>query len=139
MNLIRISRMTSQANRLIHRFISTSKKNQEICVTDAEISQQEPPKRNWQSYGFEKDDETADLNAMHSTAFFSVTLCLVGGAFIFAYMPDYNYKGWGEREAFLELRRREEQGLPLIDPNYIDPSLINLPSDEELGDTEIVI
>lgn len=76
---------------------------------------------------------------MHSTAFFSITLCLVGGAFIFAYMPDYNYKSWAEREAFLELRRREEQGLPLIDPNYIDINSINLPSDEELGDTEIVI
>jgi NADH dehydrogenase (ubiquinone) 1 beta subcomplex subunit 11 len=31
------------------------------------------------------------------------------------------------------------QGLPLIDRNLIDPSKINLPSDEELGDAEIVI
>lgn len=76
---------------------------------------------------------------MHSTGFFSITLCLVGGAFMFAYMPDYNYKNWAEREAFLELRRREENGLPLIDPNYINPDLINLPSEEELGDIEIVI
>lgn len=97
------------------------------------------PKRNWQSYGFETDDETADLNAMHSTAFFSITLCIVGGMFIFAYMPDYNYKNWSEREAFLELRRREENGLPLIDPNYIPLHLVKLPSEEELGDTEIVI
>lgn len=97
------------------------------------------PKRNWQSYGFEKDDETADLNAMHSTGFFSVTLCIVGGMFIFAYMPDYNFKNWAEREAFLELRRREENGLPLIDPNYIPLHLMKLPSEEELGDIEIVI
>lgn len=97
------------------------------------------PKRNWQSYGFENNDETADLNAMHATGFFSITLCIVGGMFMFAYMPDYNYKGWAEREAFLELRRREEQGLPLIDPNYIPTSLIQLPSEDELGDTEIVV
>lgn len=76
---------------------------------------------------------------MHATGFFSITLCIVGGIFMFAYMPDYNYKNWAEREAFLELRRREDQGLPLIDPNYIQPSLIQLPSEEELGDTEIVI
>lgn len=76
---------------------------------------------------------------MHSTAFFSITLCIVGGIFIFAYVPDYNNKNWAEREAFLELRRREDQGLPLIDPNYIHPSLIKLPSEEELGDIEIVI
>jgi len=76
---------------------------------------------------------------MHATGFFSITLCIVGGAFMFAYMPEYNYKNWAEREAFLELRRREDQGLPLIDPNYIQPSLMILPSEEELGDTEIVI
>lgn len=76
---------------------------------------------------------------MHSTGFFSITLCIVGGMFIFAYMPDYNFKNWAEREAFLELRRREENGLPLIDPNYIPLHLMKLPSEEELGDTEIVI
>lgn len=41
-NLIRVPRMSTQASRLVHRFISTSKKNQEVCVTDADITQQEP-------------------------------------------------------------------------------------------------
>lgn len=58
---------------------------------------------------------------------------------MFAYMPDYNYKNWAEREAFLELRRREDLGLPLIDPNYIPLDSIKLPSEEDLGDIEIVI
>jgi NADH dehydrogenase (ubiquinone) 1 beta subcomplex subunit 11 len=76
---------------------------------------------------------------MHATGFFSITLCIVGGIFMFAYMPDYNNKNWAERQAFLELRRREDQGLPLIDPNYIQPELMNLPSEEDLDDLEIVI
>lgn len=46
---------------------------------------------------------------------------------------------WGTREAFLELERREREGLPLVNPNYIDPSQMELPSDEELGDTEIIV
>lgn len=46
---------------------------------------------------------------------------------------------WYQREAFLELRRREAAGLPLIDGNLVEPSKITLPSDEELGNTEIVI
>lgn len=46
---------------------------------------------------------------------------------------------WAQREAYLELARREAAGLPLVDPNLIDPSKIELPTDEELGDTEIII
>ena len=47
--------------------------------------------------------------------------------------------GWEKREAFLELARREKHGLPLIDINLVDPSKIHLPSDEELGDFDIIV
>lgn len=49
------------------------------------------------------------------------------------------FRDWAHREAFLELERRERLGLPLVDPEYaqIDPS--DLPSDEEIGDVEIII
>nr|CAD7568712.1 unnamed protein product [Timema californicum] len=76
---------------------------------------------------------------MHATFFFSVTCCLVFGSFIFAYVPDFQLRDWAQREAFLELRRREHLGLPPIDKNLIDPEKIVLPTDEELGDTEIII
>lgn len=46
---------------------------------------------------------------------------------------------WAQREAFLQLRKREAEGLPLIDPNLVDAEKIELPSDEELGNTEIII
>jgi hypothetical protein len=48
---------------------------------------------------------------------------------------------WHRREAFLELARREQLGLPLVDRNLVDPDKVmkQLLSDEELGDTDIII
>lgn len=37
----------------------------------------------------------------------------------------------------MELDRRERLGLPLIDPNLVDPAKIDLPTDEELGDYKV--
>ena len=48
-------------------------------------------------------------------------------------------RAWEKREALLEIARREQLGLPLIDPNFVDPSKIHLPTDEELGDFDIII
>ena len=48
-------------------------------------------------------------------------------------------KDWAHREAYLIIREREAQGLPLIDPNYVDPSKMHVPSEEELGDFDIII
>jgi len=46
---------------------------------------------------------------------------------------------WRTREAFLELERREKEGLPLVDPDYISSDSMVLPSDEELGDVEVIV
>ena len=51
----------------------------------------------------------------------------------------FRLKLWAQREAFLELERREREGLPLIDPNLINPAKMKLPSKEEIGDQEIII
>jgi NADH dehydrogenase (ubiquinone) 1 beta subcomplex subunit 11 len=99
----------------------------------------DPQEKNWVSWGWDEHDRKADETWMRSTFFFSVTLCLVGVSFLLAYAPDNMKRDWAQREGFLELRRREAAGLLPIDPNYVDPSKINLPSDEELGDTEIII
>ena len=48
-------------------------------------------------------------------------------------------RDWAQREAFLELRRREALGLPAIDPDLIPLDKIELPDDEELGNREIII
>lgn len=96
-------------------------------------------KRKWVSYGFDKTDEALDRHSMHQIMFVGITLVMVLGGTVMAYTPDPVGKDWAQREAYLRLRYREENGLPLIDPNLIDPAKITLPSDEELGDTEIII
>lgn len=58
---------------------------------------------------------------------------------IFYQLSHCSNNDWNQREAYLELRRREAAGLPLIDSNLVDPSKFSLPSDEELGDMEIII
>lgn len=96
-------------------------------------------KRKWISYGFSKEDEALDRHALHLTMFVLVSIVIVLGSTVFAYLPDVRGRDWAQREAYLRLRYREENGLPLIDRNLIDPSKIILPTDEELGDTEIII
>lgn len=126
------------------RMISTSKKNSETVglaepTGKTETESTTVSKKNWVSYGFDFKREEDDTNSMHSSFFFSITLCIVFGGFVFTYFPDVMLRDWAQREAYLELRRRESQGLPLIDRNLIEPSKIALPSDEELGETEIII
>ncbi|XP_076069487.1 NADH dehydrogenase [ubiquinone] 1 beta subcomplex subunit NP15.6 [Oratosquilla oratoria] len=126
--------------------ISTSKKNKDtITVTEPLIKESEAKTeavaetKNWVSWGFSIRSEEEDNSMMHLMFFFTVTVCLVGGGFILAYMPDYRMRDWAQREGFLELRRREAEGLPLIDPNLINPENFELPDDEEIGDVEIII
>lgn len=124
------------------RTISTSKKNSDT-ITHAEsvspLTSEKTKTKNWVSFGFYTNDETSDRQTTHSVFFASVTLCMVIGGFVWAYMPDYQLRDWAQREGYLELRRREKLGLPLVDPNLVDPKCFILPDDEELGETEIII
>lgn len=97
------------------------------------------PKKTWVWYGFDDTSKYADRHFMHVTYFLSVSLALMGVSFIFAYFPDNSYKDWAQREAYLLLRERESKGLPPIDVNVCDPAKIKLPTDEELGDTDVII
>lgn len=93
----------------------------------------------WVSWGGSEESKWWDRFYIHSTMFFSITLCLVLGGTTLAYLPDPRLYEWSQREAYLQLRHREANGLPPIDRNLIDPAIIQLPTDEELGDTEIII
>ncbi|CAH1282654.1 unnamed protein product [Diabrotica balteata] len=136
----RIQMMRRVLPIVARRFVSTSKKNNVTAeVVDSAKSKAKASEQSWISYGYEYTSKKDDRNAMHSIMFASVTLCIVLGSFFFAYMPDFSLRDWAQREAFLELRRREEQGLPPVDANFIDPSKITLPSDEELEGVEIII
>jgi NADH dehydrogenase (ubiquinone) 1 beta subcomplex subunit 11 len=46
---------------------------------------------------------------------------------------------WVVREAFLELDRREREGLPLISPDYVDPSKVDLPEMDDVCECDIII
>ncbi|XP_067930398.1 NADH dehydrogenase [ubiquinone] 1 beta subcomplex subunit 11, mitochondrial-like [Watersipora subatra] len=96
---------------------------------------------NYHWHGYDPFNREEDTLWHHHTMFTFVSLCFVGGAFIFAYQPDPKLASWRQREAYLELARREQHGLPLIDPNLVPPEkmLAHLPQDEELGDTEIIV
>lgn len=118
------------------RNITTSKKNSDSATTTCDTSSGD---KNWVSYGFDYNSKEEDTNVHNASFFFSVTLCLVFGGFAWAYAPDVHMRDWTQREAFLELRRREKAGLPPIDPNYVDPNTVNLPSESELSDVEIII
>lgn len=135
--------ITSQQSKALIRTISTSGKKRETATIAEPVekckSESVAVKKNWVSYGFDFKNETDDINAMNATFFFSVTLCLVIGGFLWAYLPDYGMRDWSQREGYLVLRRREQQGLAAIDANLISAEKIVLPTDEELGDLDIVI
>jgi NADH dehydrogenase (ubiquinone) 1 beta subcomplex subunit 11 len=152
MSLItRLNRLTVLRNILASaqspaRCISTSPKksdtatiSQEKTETVSGTEQFAAKTKNWVYWGFDTKDQANDENTMKASFFFSVTLCLVWGSFVYFYQPDPLLRDWSQREAYLELRRREAAGLDPIDANYVDPASIELPSDEDLGNTEIII
>ena len=66
---------------------------------------------------------------------------LLANLFTYVFSHMFRLQHWKLREAYLELARRESNGLPLIDPNLVPPEKMikYLPSDEELGDTEVIV
>lgn len=144
-NRLAVLRGMLASTRTPIRCISTSPKKSEtatISTTEKSTetaSQTETKNKNWVYWGWDTTDKTKDDNAMKSSFFFSVTLCLVGGCFVYSYQPDFLMRDWAQREGYLELRRREAAGKDPISPDYVDVNSIVLPSDEELGNTEIII
>jgi len=128
-------------------FISTSKKDRETITPQITTTAQETKseaasgtkKKTWQSLGYDWNDQDTDQNYANGIFFYTVTLGLVCSGFIIAYWPDHQLRNWSQREAHIELARREALGLPHIDPNYVPPESVYLPSEEELGDFEIII
>lgn len=146
---MRCGRLVRQFQNPI-RLVSTSSKKNDTSVakpissqvseevTDFSIEAVKKSK-NWVSYGFSIDDKEEDRQYTRGTYFFGVTLATVGTIFCWAYLPDRQFLEWSQREAFIVLREREAAGLEPISPDYIDASKMVLPSDEELGDAEIII
>lgn len=142
--LLRLVRSHRIKNRLMFLKPNEIKIYNRIYRSDLPIQKTEKEdlyeiKNAWGSYGFDHENKEADRQAMHITFFTCISVVLVFGTLIIAYAPDPLLKDWAQREAYLQLRYREENGLPLIDPNLIDPSKFTLPSEEEIVDVEIII
>jgi NADH dehydrogenase (ubiquinone) 1 beta subcomplex subunit 11 len=135
-------------------FISTSEKSKVVTTVDkiagnpaaggksAAVQKEESleeKEENWISFGYNLVDRDEDEWAHHLIMFCSITVLLCWGTFFFAYYPDFKNQAWAQREAYLELERRERCGLPLIDPDMLEAGKIDLPSEEELADFDIVI
>lgn len=126
---------------LFTRSIQTSPKNRETASIAAApaTEKHETNSKNWVSYGFDSRSESNDKNTMKASFFFSVTLCIVFGTFVWSYLPDPRLRDWAQREAYLELRRREHDKVDLISANYVNPKNIKLPSDQQLEGQDIII
>jgi len=144
-----ISGLRHNFNKTVLASISTSKKNTDSVTINEKytsVSQKDnvpihERDENWVSYGYDLVDKENDSWMHHSFMFLGITLLLGGSVFILAYLPDVRAMDWHRREAFLELSRREQLGLPLVDRNLVDPEKVmaQLPSDEDLGDADIII
>lgn len=140
-NLLKVNRTA------LHRCISTSKKNKDGHVTLTPESLKTPipdfskPHENktWISYGFSTTDKIFDRQKFHLGMFSCFTVFICFGFFFFAYAPDTGHIEWSHREGYIVLRERELAGKNPIDPWYVDPATVELPTDEELGDTEIIL
>jgi NADH dehydrogenase (ubiquinone) 1 beta subcomplex subunit 11 len=127
--------------------ISTSKKQDDAATAAGKLHHPvskplenlEEKEENWISYGYDLVDRDTDEWSHHLLMFTAITVMICFTSLFIGYYPDFKGHAWAQREAYLELARREKEGLPLIDPNLIDPAKINLPSDKELADFEIVI
>lgn len=141
-SLMKISRVPLVIQRCVlnrvynlNRSISTSE-NKTSSVTTTEDSKKD---KNWVSYGFHYTDQKEDTNVHNASFFFSITLVIMFGGFIWAYAPDGHLRDWAQREAFLELRRREKAGLLPIDPNYVNPKSVQMPTEDEICEVGIII
>lgn len=132
------------------RMVSTSPKKNETSVakplssqateevTDFTVETAKKSK-NWVSYGFSRTDKEEDRQITRATWFMGVSVAMGLTIFMWSYLPDRQYTEWAHREAYIVLRNREAAGLEPISADYIDPSTLVLPSDDELGNTEIII
>lgn len=132
------------------RLVSTSPKKNETSIAKPLSSQAneevtdfsiEAVKKseNWVSYGFSVTDKEEDRRETRAMFFMGVSVAICGTIFAWSYLPDPQLQEWAQREAYIVLRDREAAGLEPISADYVDPSQMELPSDEELGQREIIV
>ncbi|XP_062611556.1 NADH dehydrogenase [ubiquinone] 1 beta subcomplex subunit 11, mitochondrial-like [Saccostrea cucullata] len=160
----RLHQQLNGAKRFIQRHsvrcVSTSDKKESISFTPADIADETKRKelhkrleehfkddnldspKNRIYYGFEENNAEVDKFHYHSSWLFWFVCPLALGIAVFNFaLNDAGLQSWYVREARLLIEERESKGLPHIDKNFIDPSKIVLPSEEEIEalDIDIVV
>ncbi|CAF1179240.1 unnamed protein product [Didymodactylos carnosus] len=114
--------------------------------TQNELKEKEWVKPQWERektnhvwYGFNYNDKFKDEVLMKERYFAIIVIGCFGFWFCWRYFPDKRLEEWCQREAYLRLASRESLGLPAIDPWYVPPEKVVLPTDEELGNFPIEI
>ncbi|XP_059189263.1 NADH dehydrogenase [ubiquinone] 1 beta subcomplex subunit 11, mitochondrial [Centropristis striata] len=137
--LTRLSRFGAALPRLFSappaRFVSQSKPTEsaDSAVTELHRTVDQgghadvnPYLKNPDFHGFSSDPVVDEWN-MRLGFFFGISVALVLGSTFIYYLPDHGMQQWARREAERLVVQREAAGLPVIDENYYDPSLIILP------------
>lgn len=93
----------------------------------------------WISWGLDRVNKAQDRFDAHFLFFFAGTGVMYLVIVFLWYYPDYRLDSWAQREAYLEMARRKKLGGPYISRDYVPADRIKLPTDEELGDAEIII
>ncbi|XP_013394408.1 NADH dehydrogenase [ubiquinone] 1 beta subcomplex subunit 11, mitochondrial [Lingula anatina] len=126
--------------------IQTSKKKKDVGTAEGILEKVDPSPvnsfekpKNAINFGFSLDSEKEASMDYQLTLFCIITVAVVGSAFLVLYLPDKKLKYWSQREAYLDLYKREKEGLPPIDKNYIPEDQMVLPSEEELKKVEIIV
>ncbi|KAK1151451.1 NADH dehydrogenase [ubiquinone] 1 beta subcomplex subunit 11, mitochondrial [Acipenser oxyrinchus oxyrinchus] len=83
--------------------------------------------KNRDFHGFHKDPQV-DVWNMKVAFFFGISVAIVIGGTFVHYLPDHGMRQWARREAERLIKKREAEGVAVLDGNYYDPSKIILPS-----------
>jgi len=97
------------------------------------------PYKYWVSYGWCDQDIEKDRTMTHLVFFTFLTLIFGMTGMYMYYCPHRLLSDWAQREAYIRVAEREAKGLPFIDRELVPLDRIVLPTDEELGNTEIII
>lgn len=96
-------------------------------------------RKDWITRGMNFEDEDHDRWSYYVVMFGLLTFINVFIGYYITYLPHRSWpnRDWVEREAYLELHRREKFGEPLVDPDFIPKHKIVLPTEEELEGFDI--
>merc|ERR1712122_254454 len=116
---------TSKKDKAVSTIGDVYEKSADVIGEGKKVEHFKENDDNWMSYGYSLTDREYDVVGHNLILFLGITVCICWGSFIVAYHPDHRMRDWACREGYLELARREREGLPLIDGNSLTLRKLN--------------